>query len=224
MTFDEIVSRFESLSNPENAEGMKKFGIVPKNGYGVPIPEIRKTAKEIGFDHELAVRLWRSGIHDCRLLASMVEDPKAVTSVQMEEWAADLYSWDLCDQCCSNLFRHTPYARSKCFEWSGRSEEFVKRAAFSLIASLSVADKNAPDEEMAEFFPLIERESSDDRNFVKKAVNWALRQLGKRSSSLNRTAVELAEKMSSGDSKSARWIAKNALKELESEAVKKKLK
>ncbi len=220
----EVVLRFEYLSNPENLEGMKRFGIVPKKGYGVPIPEIRKIAKEIGTDHELARELWVSEIHDCKLLASMIEDPELITPSQMDKWVADFYSWDLCDQCCSNLFRHTNYAYSKPFEWSEREEEFIKRAAFSLIASLASGDQNASDDEMIGFFPLIERESPDERNYVKKAVNWALRQIGKRNANLNRKAVDLAIELHTMNSKSARWIAKGALKELESDGVKKRFK
>ena len=153
----------------------------------------------------------------------MVDDPKEVTEGQMERWALEFNSWDVCDQCCMKLFRKTPYAYQKIEEWSARDEEFVKRAAFTLIATLAVHDKKADDEKFEELFSLIIRESGDERNFVKKAVNWALRQIGKRNLDLNRKAIEVAEEINQSDSRSAKWIAKDALRELESEKVQEKL-
>jgi 3-methyladenine DNA glycosylase AlkD len=158
------------------------------------------------------------------MLASMVDDPKAVTEEQMETWVNDFKSWDVCDQCCNNLFRKTPYAPEKAVVWSGRDEEFVKRAGFVLMACLAVHDKTAPNEAFRAFFPLIRREAVDPRNFVKKAVNWSLRQIGKRNRELNENAIHLAEEISRIDSPSARWIAADALRELRSDAVHARLK
>ena len=209
-----ILRRLKSLADPQAVEGMARFGINPKNTYGVSIPTLRKQAREIGRNHRLALQLWSSGIHEARLLASFVDDPALVSERQMERWVKDFDSWDVCDQCCSNLFDQTPFAYQKAVEWSGRREEFVKRAAFALMAALAVHDKQAGDEAFAKFLPLIVREATDERNFVKKAVNWALRGIGKRNRNLSRLAVQTARKIHRIDSKTARWIASDALREL----------
>jgi 3-methyladenine DNA glycosylase AlkD len=180
-------------------------------------------AKRIGRDHALARELWASGIHEARVLAGLVDDPAAVTAAQLERWAKDFDSWDVCDGVCSNLFDRTPYAWDKAVAWSARSREFVKRAGFVLMAALAVHDKTAPDERFKNFLPLIEREAVDERNFVKKAVNWALRQIGKRNRALNRDAIAAAKRIRKVDSRSARWIAADALRELESDAVRQRL-
>jgi 3-methyladenine DNA glycosylase AlkD len=219
-----ILDRLRSLSNPKAVEGMAKFGINPKNTFGISIPALREMAKEIGVDHVLAQQLWTSGFHEARILASMVDDPKRVTEAQMESWVQDFDSWDVCDQCCSNLFDKTEFAFPKAIEWSGRDEEFVKRAGFVLMAALTVHAKRAKDEEFLKFLPLIKRESVDNRNFVKKAVNWALRQIGKRNLKLNKAAIEAAKDIQRLDSKSAKWITSDALRELNSPAVQKKLR
>ena len=203
---------------------MAKFGINTKKAYGISLYVIRSMAKEIGKNHELAQRLWSSGIHEARILAGMVDDPKQVTKNQMERWVKDFDSWDVCDQVCSNLFDKTPFAYKKVFEWSKRNEEFVKRAGFVLMACLSVHDKKADDKQFEQFFPIIKREANDDRNFVKKAVNWALRQIGKRNLNLNKKAIETAENIKKMDSKAARWIASDAIRELTSEKTQKRLK
>jgi 3-methyladenine DNA glycosylase AlkD len=153
----------------------------------------------------------------------MIDDPKAVTEEQIEAWVEDFDSWDVCDQCCMNLFQKTSFAYQKAAEWSFREEEFVKRAAFVLMACLAVGDKKAKDEQFEEFLPVIKREASDDRNFVRKAVNWALRQIGKRNLYLNEQAIKIAQEIQEMDSKSARWVASDALRELTSEAVKGRL-
>jgi 3-methyladenine DNA glycosylase AlkD len=203
---------------------MARFGINPKNTLGVPIPMLRSMAKEIGKNHALAEELWSSGIHEARILACMIDEPKTVTEEQMDRWVEDFDSWDVCDQCCSNLFDKTGFAYRKAVEWSGRKEEFVKRAGFVLMATLSVHDKKADDTKFADFLPLIEACAVDDRNFVKKAVNWALRQIGKRNLNLNKMAAATARKMRDMDSASARWIASDALRELASDPVQRKLK
>jgi 3-methyladenine DNA glycosylase AlkD len=219
-----IIEELESLSNPEDVEGRARFGINHTKTYGVRMPELRRIAKNTGKDHELAEKLWNAGYGETKILASLIEDPKVVTEVQMEKWVSGFDSWDVCDQCCINLFRKTPFAHKKVFEWSVREEEFVKRAAFALIAVLAVHDKKADNEKFEEFFPLIIRESGDNRNFVKKAVNWALRQIGKRNMALNKRAIEVAEEIRDMDSKSAKWIASDAIRELESEKVQERLK
>ena len=224
MKFEYVISELESLSNPEDVEGRARFGINHTKTYGVRMPELRRIAKNAGKDHELAEKLWNAGYGETKILASLIEDPKEVTEAQMENWVAEFDSWDVCDQCCINLFRKTPFAYRKVFEWSTREEEFVKRAAFAMIAVLAVHDKKAEDNKFEEFFPLIIRESSDSRNFVKKAVNWALRQIGKRNINLNKKAVEIAEEISTMDSKSAKWIASDAIRELKSEKVRERLK
>jgi 3-methyladenine DNA glycosylase AlkD len=224
MQCKEVLDRLKSLSNPKAVEGMAKFGINPKNTFGVSIPTLRDMAKEIGVDHILAQQLWNSGFHEARILAGMIDDPKRVMEAQMESWVQDFDSWDICDQCCSNLFDKTRFAFPKAIEWSRRNEEFVKRAGFVLMAALAVHAKRAKDAEFLKFLPLIKRESVDKRNFVKKAVNWALRQIGKRNLKLNKAAVETAKDIQRLDSKSAKWIASDALRELNSPAVQKRLR
>lgn len=202
-------------ANPKNAAGMARFGINPKNTLGISIPVLRTLAKKIGKDHKLAQQLWKTKIHEARLLAGFIDDPKLVTAKQMESWAKDFDSWDICDQACSNLFDKTPYAYRKAREWTKSNKEFVRRAGFVMMACLAVHDKKAPDKTFLQFFPLIEKYSSDDRNFVKKAVNWALRQIGKRRhSKLRKPAITLAKKLSASNSPAARWTGKDALREL----------
>lgn len=224
MQYKEILKQLRSLSNPEAVAGMARFGINPKNTCGVSIPALRKMAKEIGKDHAIAQHLWSSGIHEARILAGMIDSPDDVTEEQMENWVKDLDSWDVCDQVCSNLFDKAEFAYQKAVEWSERGEEFIKRAGFVLMAALAVHDKKAEDKEFLKFLPIIKRESVDERNFVRKAVNWALRQIGKRNLSLNKAAIETAKEIQKMDSRSSKWIATDALRELTSEAVHRKLK
>ena len=223
MQYNDIIPKLKYLSDPEAVKGMARFGINPENTYGVSIPNLRKIAKETGKDHTLAQQLWASGVHEARILASMIEEPEMVTNAQLESWVKDLDSWDVCDQCCSNLFDKTQFAHQKAEAWSKREEEFVKRAGFALMAVLAVHDKKATDEEFLKFLPIIKRESTDDRNLVKKAVNWALRQIGKRNLNLNGMAIKIIREIQQIDSKSARWIASDAIRELTSEAVQKRL-
>lgn len=223
MNCEQIVKKLKSLYNLVNVAGMARFGINPNNTFGVSIPTLRKMAKETGRNHPLAQELWKSGIHEARILAGFVDNPKDVTEEQMEIWVKDFDSWDVCDQVCSNLFDKTPYAYKKAVEWSKRKEEFVKRAGFVLMAALSVHDKKAKDDEFIKFLSIIKREAPDDRNYVKKAVNWALRQIGKRNSTLNKKAIETTKEIQELASKSARWIASDAIKELTSKSVQDKL-
>ncbi len=223
MNCNQIITKLKSLKNLENVAGMARFGINPNNTYGVSIPTLRKMAKESGRDHSLAQELWASRIHEARILAGFLDDPKLVTAEQMENWVKDFDSWDICDQVCSSLFDRTPFAHKKAIEWSSREEEFVKRAGFVLMAALSVHDKRAVDDEFLIFLPIIKIEATDERNYVKKAVNWALRQIGKRNSTLNKKAIETAKEIQKLGSKSARWIASDAVRELTSKSVQDKL-
>jgi 3-methyladenine DNA glycosylase AlkD len=202
---------------------MARYGINPQNTYGVSIPNLRKIARETGINHALAQELWASGIHEARILASMIDDPSMATEEQLESWVKDFDSWDVCDQCCMNLFEKTGFAYRKAVEWSESDKEFVKRAGFVLMARLAVSDKNADDEIFETFFPIIKREASDNRNYVKKAVNWALRQIGKRNINLNKKAILIAGEIQKMDSRSAKWIASDAIRELTGESVQKRL-
>lgn len=219
----EILTRLKSLGNPAAAEGMARYGINTDTAYGVSIPNLRKIARNTGKNRLLAEALWASGIHEARILAGMIYPPEAITDRQMEKWVCDFNSWDLCDQCCNNLFRKAENARRKAVEWSSRDEEFVKRAGFVLMACLAVHDKKATDPELLKFLPIITREAVDGRNFVKKAVNWALRQIGKRNLSLNQAAISTANEIKAIDSVAAKWIAADAIRELDSDAVQKRL-
>jgi len=221
MDYDEVINRLKSMYNQKNLEGMKRYGINPKNNLGISIYKLRPFAKEIGKNHDLSLKLWKSGIHDARLLAVFIEEPEKITEEQMDSWAKDFDSWDICDQACTSLFDLLPFARKKVFEWSKRNEEFVKRGAFSLIAGLAVHDKKAKDSDFEAFFSIIKKESTDDRNYVKKAVNWALRNIGKRNFNLNKKAIETAKDIQKIDSKSAKWIASDTIRELTNEKTQK---
>lgn len=224
MTSGTVIRRLKKLANPANVAGMARYGISTKGALGVNVPVLRQMAKRIGRDHRLAAELWRTAVHEARLLAGFVDDPACVTESQMERWARDMDSWDICDLVCSDLFDKTPFAWTKAVQWPRRKEEFVKRAGFVLMAALAVHDKAAPDRAFRRFFPLLRRESRDDRNFVKKAVNWALRNIGKRNRALNRAAIREAEAIRRIDSRSARWIAADALRELRSDPVQRRLR
>ncbi len=224
MQYEEIIRKFESLKNPRNVEGMARFGIRPKTiVFGIPIPETRKIAKQIGKNHELALKLWNSGIHEARILAGYIEESEKVTEKQFEKWVKDFDSWDVVDQVCSSVLNKTSFAVKKIFELANRKEEFIKRTAFTLICCLTVHNKSMSDKEFINFFPLIKKASTDERNFVKKAVNWALRQIGKRNKKLNVQAIKLALRLRSGQAKSAKWIGADAYRELTSENVQKRL-
>ena len=220
----QVLRRLEALADPVHRASQARFGINTARSYGISIPALQALAKELKRDHALAQELWTSGIHEGRILASLVDDPRQVTEEQMERWAADFDSWDLCDGGCGNLFDKTPYAYTKAAEWSAREQEFVKRAGFSLMATLVVHDKRGRDEAFLAFLPLIQQEATDERNFVCKAVNWALRQIGKRNVALNAAAIATAQEVQRLDSRAARWIAADALRELRSEAVQKRLR
>ena len=224
MEVKQAVDRLRSIGDPKAVEGMARFGIKPSNSFGVSVPKLRALAREIGRDHLLALKLWETGLHDARLLATMIDDPRQVTAGQMEKWVQDFDSWDVVDGCCGNLFDKTPFAVTKAKEWCRREEEYAKRAGFVLMAELAVHDKNAKDQVFLDFLPLIIDGASDKRNFVKKAVNWSLRQIGKRNLKLNKAAVSTALKIQKMESGSAKWVASDALRELKSPQVQKRLR
>jgi 3-methyladenine DNA glycosylase AlkD len=209
-----LLDRLKSHSNPANVAGMARYGINTNGTLGVPMPILRGIAKECGRDHDLALQLWDTGLHEARILATLVADPARVTRRQMESWARDIDSWDVCDQACQNLFRHTPFAFEQAAKWARARQEFVGRAGFSLMAGLAVKAKSATDAQFEALFPLIAEAATDDRKMVKKAVNWALRQIGKRNAGLRVKAIALAEEIRQLDSRSARWVAADALREL----------
>jgi 3-methyladenine DNA glycosylase AlkD len=219
MQSNQIITNLKHHANPQNAEGMARFGIKAAHVLGISMPTLRKMAKEIGRDHTLSMELWASGIHEARILASMLGEPRLVTPQQMDAWVNDFDSWDVCDQVCGNLFDRTPYAYQKAMQWCHEQKEFVRRAGFVMMAELAVHDKKAPDEAFIQFFPLIKQYARDERNFVKKAVNWALRQIGKRNSRLHPLALDCANEILKMDSKTAQWVAKDAIKELQAKTV-----
>ncbi len=219
-----VLLRLEALADPRAVQGMDRFGIRGKRVLGISVVTLRRLARESGTDHGLARDLWASGIHEARILASMVDDSSRVTGAQMEAWVRGFDSWDLCDQVCGNLFDRTPFAFGKALAWSRRREEFVRRAGFALMASLAVHDKDAGADRFMKFLPAIARAATDERNFVKKAVNWALRQIGKRSRVLHGAALRTARQIQRLESRSARWIAADALRELTGPAVQQRLR
>lgn len=221
-SYDQIISRLQSEANPGNVAGMARYGISTKNTLGISVYTLRKIAREIGRDHALAMKLWGSGIHEARILASFIDEPEKVTDAQLERWVRDFDSWDTVDQ-VSELISKTPHVIEKIHDWSASEAEFVRRAAFSLIAEIAWHDRKMTDEEFEPFFPLIIRAATDERNYVKKAVNWALRNIGKRNQALNRRAIAVAREIQQIDSKAARWIAADTLRELTSEAVQKRI-
>lgn len=215
MTTTEIIKELKKHSNPADREGMARFGINPKYALGVRVPVLRALAKKIGRDHRLALALWQSKIHEARILASMIDESDKVTAKQMDSWIKGFNSWDVCDQACMNLFCRLPLAWDKAKEWVARKKEYERRAGFALMACLAWQHKSAKDSEYLKFFPLIKKHSQDGRNYVKKAVNWALRQIGKRNSALRLKALKLAWEIKAIDSPIARWIANDAIRELE---------
>ena len=224
MNLNQVIKKLKANSSKKNIEGMARFGIDTSNAIGVSMPVVRKIAREIGKDHNLALQLWDSGIHEARILAAIIDEPNKVSEKQFEKWVAGFNSWDVCDQCCGNLLDKTRFAWKKAVELTSRKEEFEKRTGFVLMATLSVHDKEADDKKFEHFFPLIKKHATDERNFVKKAVNWALRQIGKRNIALNKKAITAAKEIIKIDSRAAHWIATDALRELQGEAVQKRLR
>ncbi len=221
---EEVLTRLKTLARPDQVEGMARFGMAAEDRLGVSVPDMRKIAKGLGKDHTLALKLWKTGIPEAKIVAGMIGDPEKLTEKQMESWVKDINSWDVCDQVCMNLFEKSPLVRKKILDWSKREETFVKRTAFALIACLAWHDKAAGDDRFIGFLPIIKREAIDERNFVKKAVNWSLRNIGKRNPNLNKAAIKAAKEIGKIDSKAARWIASNAVRELESEVVQRRIR
>ncbi len=215
----QILEEMKANGSERNREGMARFGIDASDAYGVSVTWLRQLARRIGKDHELALALWDSKVHEARILATIVDEPKKVTMAQMERWVKDFHSWDICDQCCNNLFIHTSIAKEVIGPWCEREEEFVRRAGFVMIAVLSVKDKLASCDSFRPYLDLIERHSQDERNNVKKAVNWALRQIGKRDVDCYGLVLPLALRLSQSDDATARWIGKDAVRELRSEKI-----
>jgi 3-methyladenine DNA glycosylase AlkD len=219
-----IISDLKRLSDPDKIPGMKKFGISAENALGIRVDKLRTLAKETGCNHNCALEIWDSRIHEARILASMIADPHKFTKIQMNLWVKEINSWDICDQCCNNLFRKTPFAIEHSLRWAEDDKLFIKRAGFVLMAVISVHNKLMTNQEFEKYFPLIIKHSSDERNFVKKAIHWALRQIGKRNCELHLKALETCEILSRSDSEIAFWIGRNAMKELNSEKVRRNLR
>jgi len=219
----EILRTLRTAGSPENVAGMARYGIVTQSAYGASAQAVERLARKIGKDHSLAEKLWQTGNYDARVLACFVEEPARVTAAQMERWVRDFDNWAICDGCCLHLFDRTRFAWPKAVQWSRRKPEFARRAGFTLMAVLAVHDKRADDERFLKLLPLIESGATDERKYVRKAVNWSLRSIGKRNLRLNRAALRTAERIHELDSRAAHWIASDARRELTSAAVRRRL-
>lgn len=219
-----ILTQLRALGNPDNLLGMARYGILTDRAFGVNLGDVKALVKVHKGNHSLALDLWTTGWREARLLAAYIADPAQMTPELMETWARSFDSWDVCDTTCGQLFAHTPYAYDKALDWSLATRLFTKRAGFALMASLALKSSKLEDEEYEWFFNRILGAGADDRDLVKKAVNWALRQIGKRNAALNARAMEVAEELLATHHTAARWIAKDALKELCSEKVQERLK
>lgn len=222
-SMDQVLDKLKARARPEDLTGMAEYGMATQKRLGVRVPEMRKIARQVGKEHQLALALWQTGIAEARIVASMVDRPEEVSEEQMEAWVLDLDSWDVCDQLCMNLLDKTPLAWRKAREWSQREEEYVKRAAYALIACLAWHDKAASDQAFVDLMPLIVAGATDGRNYVKKAVSWALRHIGKRNPRLHTAALQTAAALSEMEAPSARWIAAQAVRDLASEATRRRL-
>jgi 3-methyladenine DNA glycosylase AlkD len=214
-----LIHQLKAIADSETLAMQSRYGIATGNSLGVSLYDVRRICKGI-HDHTLALDLWNSGIHEARIMAAIVDVPTEVTRGQMDAWVAEFDSWDVCDQVTTGLFDQTPFAVEAVFDWAKREEEFVRRAAFSTIAGLSVHNKFMTNEDFTRFFPLIIEYSTDPRNFVKKAVNWALRNIGKRNAALCRKAIAIASQLKESGDRTARWIASDALRELNARITK----
>jgi len=223
MNVDQVIEMLDTSADASRIAGMQRYGMDTGMRLGVSVPEIRAIAKTIGTNHPLALELWDTGIAEARILAGIIADPAQISPTQMDAWAADFNSWDVCDQVCDNLFRKTPHAWMKVHEWSRRQAEYEKRAAYALLACLAWHDKSAGEEQFIQALPLIKMGSNDPRNYVKKAVSWALRNIGKRNPNLHKIAANFAEGMLKVDDNTTRWIARDALKDLSSEATERRM-
>jgi 3-methyladenine DNA glycosylase AlkD len=217
-----VVASLKRLASTRYRDGMSRYGLPSDNAFGVPVGAIQKLAKRLGWNHDLARSLWETGWYEARMLAAFIDEPERVTPAQMDRWCRDFDNWGICDTVCFHLFDRTPHAFRKVTQWAGRRDEFVKRAAFALLACLALHDKRTGDEPFARFLPLVERAATDERNFVKKGVSWTLRGIGRRSCELNIAAVEMARRLAASSNAAARWVGKDALRELTSPAVTRK--
>jgi 3-methyladenine DNA glycosylase AlkD len=231
MNCKQVIDKLKSLADPGYLAGMSRYGVDTERAraLGVSAPRMRKLAEEIGKDHKLALELWKTGIHEARIVATLIEDVKKVTNSQINKWVHQADNWGVCDCCCGvvldkTMLEKTPLAWSKAIEWAEHKEEYVRRAGFVLMAALAIHDKKAPAKKFLPFFRIIKRHADDERNFVKKAVNWALRQIGKRNIALNKKAVAVAREIQKMDSRTARWIAADALRELTNKKVRARLR
>ncbi len=222
-TAEEVLRELGALADPRVRAKMSHFGVHAEKAHGIPAKQLHRLAKEIGKNQELAEQLWASGIHEAKGLAALIGEPNKVTEAQMERWARGFDSWDVVDGACCYLFAYAAPAWEKAIAWSRRREEYVKRAGFSLMAYLAYKDKQAPNARFRRLLRIIHQQAGDERNFVKKAVNWALRNIGKRNTQLNRAAIRTAEEIRKSDSAAARWVAAGALRELKSPAVQRRL-
>jgi len=224
MNIAQIIDELKSKGDKKNIEGMARFGIKSDNNLGNSVTFIRNFARKIGKNHDLALELWKTGIRDARMLAACIDEIDKVTEPQLDNWVKDFDSWDICDHCCGHLFERTSHCNKKIIEWSKRKEEFVKRAAFALIAWSAVHDKKSDNTKFEKYLKIIIRESNDERNYVKKAVNWGLRNIGKRNLALNKKAIQTSKEILKLDTKTARWIANDAIRELSSEKIQNRFK
>jgi 3-methyladenine DNA glycosylase AlkD len=218
-----VLASLKRSGNKKTRDGLSRYGIPADKAVGVSVGKLRQLAKRFGRNHELALALWETDCYEARMLASFVDEPGRVTPHQMDRWSRDFDNWAICDTICFHLFDRTPHAWRKIPQWARRRDEFVKRGAFALLASLTVHDKQAEDERFLRGLVLVERAADDERNFVKKAVNWALRSIGKRNAALHAAAVAVAHRLADKDSPAARWVGKDALRELISPAVTRRL-
>ena len=209
-----VLDELRALRSEKNRAGMARYGINTERAFGISMAGLKPIARRLRRNHDLALALWASGFHEARLLAALIDEPKRVSPKQMDAWAADLDSWDLCDQVCLKLFVKTPFVEDKIAKWADDDRTFVRRAGFALLAAYTVRGRNVPDDRFAAFLDLVERHADDPRNFVKKSVNWALRQIGKHSMTLHRPALALAERLAASNDKTARWIGRDAVREL----------
>lgn len=218
-TTREVLTCLKALADPQAVQAQAHFGVTGKDRLGLSVPQLRAIAKDIRTDHALALDLWNTAIPDARILATLIADPARLTPAQMDAWTTDFTSWDVCDAACTNIYVSTPHAWDKVYQWAREDPEFTRRAGFVLIACLAVHDKSAPNDKFTATFALIKRHAVDPRNFVRKAVNWALRGIGKRNLALNQAAVVCAEDLLTLNDRTANWIARDALRELNSEKI-----
>lgn len=218
-----ILRRLKAQASAENLAGMARFGIAVRDAYGVPLGPLKEIARELGRDHARAHALWATRNREARMLAIFTADPKQMTRTEMNRWVRDIQSWEICDGCALHLFRKTPFAWELALKWARQKQEFVRRAGFTMIAVLAVHDKQATDEMFLEVLPLIEATADDERNFVRKAVNWALRQIGKRNAALCVAAMEVAQRLGNSENKTARWIGKDAIRDINAALIRRRI-